>query len=377
MDDKENFRYLPILYTIPRYVMVIGADRRAYNLIPFCLMDNNISITIPFNNKRNNVPESEYGVYVHSKKLGYYLRDFNLSIQDYYDRWFLNITVPSDRPKCPVCRKYTKWEEKISLGYRRHCGLNCSQYDLWHGEGSEEYIKKQSESMSDFYESGGTLKVIWDNLDKYPLFTESFWSEEMSNKRREVAKLKLELGIIKTFGVQYKDKNSKLYKFINGDISDVNSLKYKSNTEEHKNIMRNYAKSRKSGFGYIWDHLECLDENSDFGNNHRFNSGVYHESKKCIGRCYYRSSYELKYIEILESDDNIISYEIEPNNYKVRYYKYSSGTICTYYPDFVVNAKDGRTIIVEVKPWNLRNTPDNKSKRKECKRMCKKRGINI
>jgi endogenous inhibitor of DNA gyrase (YacG/DUF329 family) len=318
--------------------------------------------------------ESDKGLYVYSKSLIKFLKRLGYSSQNYYDRWVLNITVPSDRPICPICGKYTRWKGKISHGYHQYCSLKCSQYDLWNGSKREEYIPRWREGMREFNESGGAFGIIHKNLDKYPKYTEAINSEEAKEKHRISAKKKIENGVIKTFGVQLKDANSKLYNYLYGPKDSPDSIKSKMNTLDHKEAMSNLAKSRRLGFGYLWDHPEILKEDSDFGNNHRFENGTI-ESSKCVGRCYYRSSYERKYIEeFIEPDENIVSYEIEPNKYKVRYYNYNSGTICTYYPDFVLYKANGSIEIIEVKPWNLRNTPNNKSKRREMKRFCKMNG---
>jgi hypothetical protein len=228
--------------------------------------------------------------------------------------------------------------------------------------------------MREFNESGGAFGIIHKNLDKYPKYTEAINSEEAKEKHRISAKKKIENGVIKTFGVQLKDANSKLYNYLYGPKDSPDSIKSKMNTLDHKEAMSNLAKSRRLGFGYLWDHPEILKEDSDFGNNHRFENGII-KSSKCIGRCYYRSSYERKYIEeFIEPDENVVSYEIEPNKYKVKYYNHDLGITCTYYPDFVLYKANGSIEIIEVKPWNLRNTPNNKSKRREMKRFCKMNG---
>lgn len=372
MTEIENGKYLPVLYTIPRRELIIGSgDRDTYYLIPDCWIDYT-KINKPRGKSGKLV--SDKGLYVYSKSLSKFLRKLGYSPQDYYDRWILNITVHSDRPKCPACGKYTRWKGKISHGYFKYCSLKCSQYDLWNGPKREDFIPKWREGMREYNESGGTFGLIHRNPEKYPRYTEAMNSEETREKYRLSARKKIENGIIKTFGVQLKDTSSKLYNYLYGPKDSPDSVKSKMNTPEHKEIMSNLAKSRRSGFGYLWDHPEKLKEDSDFGNNHRFENGII-KSSKCIGRCYYRSSYERKYIEeFIEPDENVVSYEIEPNKYKVKYYNHDLGITCTYYPDFVLYKANGSVEIIEVKPWNLRNTPNNKSKRKEMKRFCKMNG---
>lgn len=48
------------------------------------------------------------------------LLSLGYTMNDYYDRWFLNITVKSDRPKCPYCNSVKNFRS-IYRGYDRTC----------------------------------------------------------------------------------------------------------------------------------------------------------------------------------------------------------------------------------------------------------------
>lgn len=61
----------------------------------------------------------------------------------------------------------------------------------------------------------------------------------------------------------------------------------------------------------------------------------------------YRSSYELAYLELLEKDDSVISYQYETISIKyIDIYNKER----TYIPDFIVLYNDGRVVISEIKP---------------------------
>jgi len=82
------------------------------------------------------------GAYVSSIWLGRYLDWEGKTIQDYYDRWILNITVRSDRPKCPNCGKELPFGRNLGEGYRyEFCSLKCkANYALEHPDEYPEYF---------------------------------------------------------------------------------------------------------------------------------------------------------------------------------------------------------------------------------------------
>lgn len=79
MNEIENGRYLPVLYTIPRWKLTRYKGNKMQYYIPW--MD----------------------IWISNKYIKKYLIEHGYTIQEYYDRWFLNITVPSERPRCQVC----------------------------------------------------------------------------------------------------------------------------------------------------------------------------------------------------------------------------------------------------------------------------------
>ena len=67
------------------------------------------------------------------------------------------------------------------------------------------------------------------------------------------------------------------------------------------------------------------------------------------GRCFYQSSYEKRFLEILDADPDVTSFFVHP--FKIRY-KYN-GSYRTYIPDCLVRLIDGREYLVEIKPSRL------------------------
>ena len=99
MEDRG--KYLPVLYTIPRWNLVRGSGRSTEYYVPY--IDKWVNC---------------YGL--KSK-----LSKFSLFPQDYYDRWFLNITVKSDRPKCTVCNRECKFINVFNGYYQTCCNKEC------------------------------------------------------------------------------------------------------------------------------------------------------------------------------------------------------------------------------------------------------------
>lgn len=84
---------------------------------------------------------------------------------------------------------------------------------------------------------------------------------------------------------------------------------------------------------------------------------------------YFRSLLELTYIIRIIERYNLKWETGESNVYKIQYTD-SNGMIRNYFPDFIINGK----YVVECKPKNLCNTPDNKNKANAAIEWCNKHG---
>ena len=80
----------------------------------------------------------------------------------------------------------------------------------------------------------------------------------------------------------------------------------------------------------------------------RYHTGIY-VSLKTGQQCKYRSGWELKYLEWLDSHAEVATYGYE--SVKIPYVSnVRTGKIRNYFPDFLVEFKDGSKQLVEIKP---------------------------
>lgn len=70
-----------------------------------------------------------------------------------------------------------------------------------------------------------------------------------------------------------------------------------------------------------------------------------------------KSSYEAEYVDLLNNDDSVKSFEYEPRSFRVKY-KDKNNISRTYMPDFLVNDK-----VIEIKnSWNIKLPDVNEKK---------------
>lgn len=78
-------------------------------------------------------------------------------------------------------------------------------------------------------------------------------------------------------------------------------------------------------------------------NNNQYKTG-YHSGR--LGRFYYRSSYELRFLQLIDTDLNVVQLQYE--EVVIPYGSYQH-----YVPDYLVTLVDGRRFMVEIKPESL------------------------
>jgi len=86
-----------------------------------------------------------------------------------------------------------------------------------------------------------------------------------------------------------------------------------------------------------------------------------------VRRITYRSMWERRFMLYCDRSPKIVSWSSEELHIP---YTDSEGRIRNYYPDFVVNAHDGRTIVVEIKPAYQKSWRVNKAKWKSARSFC-------
>ena len=91
-----------------------------------------------------------------------------------------------------------------------------------------------------------------------------------------------------------------------------------------------------------------------------------------INRITYRSMWERRFMLYCDRSPNILRWSSEEMH--IPYYFEEDGKWHNYYPDFVVDTLDGRTIVVEIKPHYQRGHKKNKAKWKTAREYCKEHG---
>lgn len=96
-------------------------------------------------------------------------------------------------------------------------------------------------------------------------------------------------------------------------------------------------------------------------------------SKKLGREIGYMSSYEKVAFEILDNDPNVINYTVQPFTIGYNY----KNTRRAYNPDLLVYYKDGKEVIIEIKPKLLLQKPKNIAKIGALKDFCKKKNYDF
>lgn len=92
-------------------------------------------------------------------------------------------------------------------------------------------------------------------------------------------------------------------------------------------------------------------------------------STKTGKTCNYRSSWELRFMQILDADSRVEVWEHEPFSIPYEF----DGVKKRYLPDFQV-VLEGKDLLVEVKPPTLTDTPLNAAKRAAALEFCRRNG---
>jgi hypothetical protein len=88
---------------------------------------------------------------------------------------------------------------------------------------------------------------------------------------------------------------------------------------------------------------------------------------------YMRSSYESKFVRLLELDASVLSWEHEPCRIPYEF----EGSMKNYVPDFLVYKDDGSVELVEIKPRNLVKEAKNVAKSRAAEAWCESNKINF
>lgn len=109
----------------------------------------------------------------------------------------------------------------------------------------------------------------------------------------------------------------------------------------------------------------------EWNHQHGFASGHFTSQKS--GRVmFYRSSYELKALEILDRDQHVKDFRTEPFSIE---YKGLDGLQHRYHPDILVEMIDGTEKLIEVKPSSLITMKANQLKESAGQKFCEKNNL--
>jgi hypothetical protein len=119
----------------------------------------------------------------------------------------------------------------------------------------------------------------------------------------------------------------------------------------------------------VWKDFNQKGEKKGRTRTPRFREG-YYESTKMGKSIHYRSGYEAKIYEYLDSDAEVLTFEVEP--FEIDYIH--KGKAHKYVPDILIRFLDGRTELWEVKPSSQTMLEKNQDKWFAATKACKTRG---
>lgn len=306
----------------------------------------------------------------HRKLFRKWLNDNELTEQDWYDRYYLNIASASQRPKCKLsgCNELTEFKTCKYIGYyyKDFCCHSHCQLNNWSREGSNLSKIKKSISLGKYFEnpenrklrgvqtkegfrSHGRYDLDENGLNAFSRTQLAYHASDIgkANDKRRAENLR-------------KDNNPEFARKVKESCSTPEARERNSKSQKiahEKDPMIRVRQSEIRKRKYRED--EDFRKNAFKKLNHlsRGKSGFYYSSKM-KDYLSYDSSYELAYMITLDLDESVISFIREPRNLNITYVD-GNGDKRWYWIDFIVEYNDGSKELVEIKPSNLINDPIN------------------
>ncbi len=255
---------------------------------------------------------------------------------------------------------------------------SCQQKRTW--AENEEFRKKQSTIQSE------AMKKVWKDeeyrkniVEKVRVNTTERWKD--IEFREKVIKGVKEAHIIIE---GYTEKATKQFQTEESSNKRIASIKnkyqtdpsYKKRISDSNKIVQNDPEYRKR-MRKIHDSIEYRQKCSQSISSLILNKQLFinckvgwHESAKA-GKVHYRSSYELKLYELLDNDQDVIQYEVEPFIIQYHY----KGFVKNYMPDLLVHYGNGKQILIEIKPYKLTQKSRNMAKIKAAIKYCRDKNM--
>lgn len=360
-DNQELNRNLPVLYTIPKWQLIIYYHS---------------------NKIRYFIPPS--GKWANKATLTSLLSEVGLTKQEYYDRWVLNITVPSERPKCinPDCGKEAMFLN-MADGYSTICSDNflkissrCYGYqDSLHQNSPEVAEKKRvalaiTNAKPEVRARRSESAKVCSTEEKCKKLSESL---RVAHSRPETkAKVKAyhndPLVKLKKSYVQKEAQNRPEVK-----EKRRKSAKIAQNRPETKLLRRRKLEEAHADPNKFVRFKE---------NGRRTPYGIKsNKVSKFTGEIIrFDSTYEERFYGYCSDDSSIVKFD--RSNYRIRYYVDSYieeedivEGFHTYHPDFSLVRDNGIEELVEIKPEFKMNYKSTILKREAAIEYCKENHI--
>lgn len=316
-----------------------------------------------------------------------WIQSKGITEQIWYDRYYLNILLDSQRPRCKYkdCNNYVTFNYSKSNGYEysEFCCHSCCQKNNWdrnNGESrnklsktnKQKYIDdeslrhKKSEETKEGFRKSGAYDLDENGKNR-------FSNSKLNFYKTEEGKDAIRRRSLKMTGNEKLSKSLKLA-FSKKEVKERMSKSVKeSMTPEHRRFLSQLRKDKfRNDPEFREKQLNILRSRKIKGYRSEF---IY--SRKCLnsldGYVYCDSSYEIAYILSLELDDSVEWFSKEPRDLNIEYTHNSE--IHWYWPDFIVKYKSGEIYLIEIKPKNLINNDNVISKKEAAEKWCKENGM--
>lgn len=279
------------------------------------------------NGKKPRYYMPEFGKYIDSGRVPFYLKRIGMTCQDWYDKHVLGIIAPSDRPKCMVCGSEAKF---LGLG---------KGYEFKNNVTLCEYHSKDAHRICT---SIGTKKALSDPLVKlhqseaqklsYKTNPERAIHQSILGKRR------------------YEDPNERIKTGEQVRLGFMNPIAKKNLSE---GISRSYLNPTSS-------RLNSIRGRGNF--EYKFSKWQNKEIKL-------NSSWEVKFFIECDNKNEVNCLIRCP--FGIRYYNPVKLSECTYLPDFLLNDH----YLIEIKPNYLLDDEVNIAKFNAADIYCRENGL--
>jgi hypothetical protein len=275
--------------------------------------------------------------------------------KQYYDKFIKK----ENEGKCLMCGGETSFVN-IDRGYRKTCGSKECISKRFQGERNPFYGKKHSEKIKEKikdreYKKGENHHFYGRKGKENPNYGRKHTEEELKKmseamKGRPPNPLSPE-GLQKIINTHKGKKLSKEHK---KKISESNVGKHIMTKDIREKISKGVAEAHIRG---------------DLNQPKQFKSG-YFVSNKFNKKFWYRSSYELKALQIFENNPEIVSLEYETKKIKVKI----NGEFRYCVPDYWISYNNGAQKIIEIKPKKMLTIKKVAIKIDACKEYFKEKG---